>query len=57
MVELQIQNFYKKINLLFGRSKCNYEVLGFNSRLQPIQGIVLLKKESDLKEWNEERNE
>ena len=39
-----------------GKSKYEHEVLGFNSRLQPIQGIVLSKKLKELKEWNEERN-
>ncbi len=54
------KTFYKKIKLIrdFGsKSKYEHEVLGFNSRLQPIQGIVLSKKLVDLKEWNEERNE
>ena len=53
------KTFYKKIKLIrdFGsKSKYEHEVLGFNSRLQPIQGIVLSKKLKELKEWNEERN-
>ena len=36
--------------------KYYHETIGFNSRLQPIQGIVLSKKLKKLSSWNEHRN-
>jgi len=37
--------------------KYEHDVIGFNSRLQPVQGFVLSKKLEFLNEYNEERQE
>ena len=53
------KSLYNKILLIrnWGSVKKYYhDTLGFNSRLQPIQGIVLSKKLKKLKDWNEHRN-
>lgn len=54
------QNLYEKLVLLrnWGSIKKYYhEKLGFNSRLQPLQGVVLSEKIKKLDGWNLQRNE
>lgn len=51
---------YKKLLLLRNvgsRKKYNHQIIGFNSRLQPIQGLVLNEKLKNLKLWNQQRND
>ncbi len=53
------KKLYEKILLLrnWGSvKKYHHEVLGFNSRLQPLQGIVLSEKIKKLAYWNRLRN-
>lgn len=39
------------------KEKYKHDVIGFNSRLQPLQSIVLTEKLKYLDDWNYERNE
>ena len=52
-------NLYKrmlKIRNFGSKQKYFHEIKGGNTRLQPLQGIVLTKKLDYLNEWTEERN-
>lgn len=53
------KKLYEKILMLrnWGSSKKYYhEEKGFNSRLQPLQGVVLSEKVKKLASWNKQRN-
>ena len=54
------KKLYEKILLLRNWGsvvKYHHEELGFNSRLQPLQGVVLSEKIKKLSYWNDLRNE
>ena len=53
------KKLYEKILMLrnWGSVKKYYhEEKGFNSRLQPLQGVVLAEKVKKLESWNKQRN-
>lgn len=53
-------SLYKKLLLMRNVGsvkKYNHKIIGFNSRLQPLQGLVLKEKLKNLNLWNELRNE
>ena len=52
---VDLKNNVTMIRNYGSKEKYVHDVVGFNSRLQPLQGIVLDKKLTYLNEWTEER--
>ena len=60
MITTNNKKLYEKVTLLrnWGSvKKYEHKVFGFNSRLQPLQGVVLSEKLKNLNQWNAERQE
>jgi len=60
MITTNNKKLYEKVELLrnWGSvKKYEHKVFGFNSRLQPLQGVVLSEKLKNLNQWNAERQE
>jgi len=51
----KISNTLKKLRNYGGVKKYQHDIIGFNSRLDPLQAIVLSEKLKYLDQWNEER--